>query len=64
MSSRIPLILPCETQVRELDAKLLLASVAAERGYAPIVGSRITLSETFAPGEAPTHADAAATRNE
>ena len=32
------LILPCETRVRELDAKLLLACHAVERGYRVIVG--------------------------
>ncbi len=32
------LILPCETRVRELDAKLLLGCHAAERGYDVIVG--------------------------
>lgn len=34
----IPLILPVETQVREMDAKLLLACVAAERGHTAYVG--------------------------
>jgi len=34
------LIIPVESQVRELDAKLLLASCAAERGYPVIIGSR------------------------
>ena len=34
------LILPCETQARELDAKLLLACFAAERGFTVIVGSK------------------------
>jgi surface carbohydrate biosynthesis protein len=37
---RRPLIIPVEEQSRELDAKLLLASVAAERGFPVIVGSR------------------------
>jgi len=37
---RRPLIIPVEEQSRELDAKLLLASVAAERGFQVIVGSR------------------------
>ncbi|MCC5886579.1 MAG: hypothetical protein JJT88_09105 [Gammaproteobacteria bacterium] len=32
------LILPCETRVREFDAKLLLACHAVERGYDVIVG--------------------------
>lgn len=34
------LIIPVENQVRELDAKLLLAGVAAERGFPVIIGSR------------------------
>ncbi len=34
------LILPVENQVRELDAKLLLAGVAAERGFSVMIGSR------------------------
>jgi surface carbohydrate biosynthesis protein len=34
------LIIPVENQVRELDAKLLLACVAAERGLPVIIGSR------------------------
>lgn len=34
------LIIPVENQVRELDAKLLLACVAAERGFPVIFGSR------------------------
>ncbi len=34
------LILPCETRVREFDAKLLLGLVAAARGVAAIVGSK------------------------
>ena len=34
------LIIPVENQVRELDAKLLLASMAAERGFPIILGSR------------------------
>ncbi|MAT84555.1 MAG: hypothetical protein CMQ43_09300 [Gammaproteobacteria bacterium] len=41
MSSRNPtLILPVENQVRELDAKLLMACVAAERGFDVTLGSR------------------------
>ncbi len=35
-----PLILPCETRVREFDAKLLLALVAATSGRRAIVGSK------------------------
>jgi len=34
------LIIPVENQVRELDAKLLLACFAAERGFPVILGSR------------------------
>ena len=34
------LIIPVENQVRELDAKLLLACVAAERGFSVVLGSR------------------------
>ena len=37
---RSTLILPVENQVRELDAKLLLACVAAERGFPVVMGSR------------------------
>jgi surface carbohydrate biosynthesis protein len=34
------LIIPVENQVRELDAKLLLSCIAAERGFPVIIGSR------------------------
>ena len=34
------LIIPCETQAREFDAKLLLSAFAAERGFSVIVGSK------------------------
>lgn len=34
------LIVPVESQVREMDAKLLLSCVAAERGFPVIMGSR------------------------
>jgi surface carbohydrate biosynthesis protein len=34
------LIIPVETQVREMDAKILLSCVAAERGFPVIIGSR------------------------
>ncbi len=34
------LIIPVENQVRELDAKLLLSCVAAERGFSVVLGSR------------------------
>ena len=39
-SGRPTLIIPVENLVRELDAKLLLACVAAERGFESILGSR------------------------
>lgn len=38
MSQIKPLILPVETQVREFDAKLLVACVAAERGIPAYIG--------------------------
>jgi len=34
------LLIPVENQIRELDPKLLLACVAAERGFSSVVGSR------------------------
>ena len=37
------LIVPVETQVREIDAKILLSCVAAERGFPVILGSRAFL---------------------
>jgi len=42
MTNRSPstLIIPVENQVRELDAKILLSCVAAERGFPVIIGSR------------------------
>ncbi len=44
MKSRPSIILlPVENQVRELDAKILLAAVAAERGFPVIMGSRAFL---------------------
>lgn len=39
-NSASTLIIPVENQVRELDAKILLACVAAERGFSVIIGSR------------------------
>jgi len=39
-NSASTLIIPVETQVRELDAKILLSCVAAERGFPVIIGSR------------------------
>lgn len=40
MTSKPPLIIPVENQVRELDPKLLLACVAANRGFVSIIGFR------------------------
>ncbi len=38
-SSKACLIVPVENQVRELDPKLLLACIAARRGFSVIIGS-------------------------
>lgn len=38
-AENVPLIIPVENQVRELDPKLLLACVAARRGFTCIIGS-------------------------
>ena len=38
MSKKPALLVPVENQVRELDAKLLLACVAARRGLPSIIG--------------------------
>lgn len=43
MASPTPILLPVEVQSRELDAKLLLASVAAERGHTIWLGCRTRL---------------------
>ena len=37
-AKRIPLIIPVESQVRELDAKLLLACVAVRRNFPVVIG--------------------------
>ncbi len=34
-----PMVIPVENQVRELDSKLLLACIAAQRGFTSIIGS-------------------------
>jgi surface carbohydrate biosynthesis protein len=39
MQEKPPLIIPVENQVRELDPKLLLALLAARRGFTAIIGS-------------------------
>jgi len=38
-TAQVPLIIPVENQVRELDPKLLLACIAAGRGFSTIIGS-------------------------
>lgn len=38
-TDKVPLLIPVENQVRELDPKLLLACVAAQRGFTAIIGS-------------------------
>jgi len=40
--------IPVESQVRELDAKLFLACVAADHGYAAVLGSRGPLNHAMA----------------
>jgi surface carbohydrate biosynthesis protein len=40
MRTKIPLIIPVENQVRELDPKLLLGCIAARRGFPVYIGSR------------------------
>jgi surface carbohydrate biosynthesis protein len=40
ITQKIPLLLPVENQVRELDPKLLLATIAARRGFPSYIGSR------------------------
>jgi len=47
-TQRSTLIIPVETQVRELDAKLLLACVAAERGFPVVFGSRAFVHHAMA----------------
>jgi surface carbohydrate biosynthesis protein len=48
MSQPSTLIVPVESQVRELDAKLLLACAAAERGFPVVLGSRALLHHAVA----------------
>ena len=40
MTTKLQLLIPVENQVRELDPKLLLACVAARRGFSAVIGSR------------------------
>jgi surface carbohydrate biosynthesis protein len=46
--SRPHLIIPSEIQVREFDSKLLLACMAAERGYRATIGSRAAIHNSIA----------------
>lgn len=39
-TSKRPFLIPVENEIRSLEAKLLLACVAAERGFPAIIGSR------------------------
>ena len=41
--SKSLLLIPVENQVRELDPKLLLACIAARRGFSSVIGSRLQL---------------------
>jgi surface carbohydrate biosynthesis protein len=40
LRQRMRLLIPIENQVRELDPKLLLGCIAAERGFSSVIGSR------------------------
>jgi surface carbohydrate biosynthesis protein len=40
MTTKVPILIPVENQVREFDPKLLLACVAAKRGFSSVIGSR------------------------
>jgi surface carbohydrate biosynthesis protein len=39
-NTKLLLLIPVENQIRELDPKLLLACIAAERGFSSVIGSR------------------------
>jgi surface carbohydrate biosynthesis protein len=39
-TAKVSLLLPVENQVRELDSKILLACIAAQRGFSSYIGSR------------------------
>jgi surface carbohydrate biosynthesis protein len=52
-STKATLLIPVENQVRELDPKLLLACIAAKRGFSCIIGSRREIHfhiSSFSPG--------------
>jgi len=53
MPGTVNLLIPVENQVRELDPKLLLACIAAKRGFSCIIGSRREIHfhiSSFPPG--------------
>ena len=39
-TGKVTLLMPVENQVRELDSKLLLACIAAKRGFSSVIGPR------------------------
>ena len=41
--TKASLIIPVENQVRELDAKILLSCIAAQRGFVCVIGSRLEI---------------------
>ena len=43
MVAKTPIIIPVENQVREFDPKLLLAVMAARRGFPTVIGSRLEI---------------------
>ena len=48
MTKKTILQIPVEEQIREFDAKLLLACIAAKRGYSSVVGNRKELKSRIA----------------
>ncbi len=48
LSKKASILIPVENQVRELDAKLLLACIAASRGLTSIIGSKREIEEQIA----------------
>ena len=47
-STKVPLIIPVENQVRELDAKILLACIAAQHGFITVLGPRQNIESRIA----------------
>ena len=48
MTKKTILQIPVEEQIREFDAKLLLACIAAKRGYSSVIGNRKELKSRIA----------------